>query len=80
MMIQHVLGELNDLWRYRVSDLTWTWMGGSDTPDQQGSYGMQGNATSENVPGARFGAFGWFNSLRQEFWLFGGNSDNDLST
>ena len=63
---------LNDLWRYRINDSTWTWISGSDSIDQPGVYGEKGNASSENVPGARYGAVGWYDSLRQEFWLFGG--------
>jgi len=65
-------GHLNDLWRYEVNNNTWTWMGGSTTTNKAGVYGVKGNASIENVPGSRRGAFGWYDSLRQEFWLFGG--------
>ena len=65
-------GTLNDLWRYRINDSTWTWMGGSSIINQQGVYGDIGIASSENVPGSRWGAVGWYDSLREEFWLFGG--------
>ena len=68
-----MIGVLNDLWRYRVNDSTWTWMGGSNTTNQPGSYGTKGNASISNVPGSRYAATGWYDSLRQEFWLFGGN-------
>ena len=57
---------LNDLWRYRMNDSTWL---GSN---QLGVYGEKGNASITNVPGARRDAVGWFDSLREELWLFGG--------
>jgi len=65
-------GLLNDLWRYRVNDSTWTWIAGSNTINQQGVYGEKGNASTTNIPGSRREAVGWYDSLRQEFWLFGG--------
>ena len=65
--------SLNDLWRYRVNDSTWTWMSGSDSSDQSGIYGVKGVSSPSNVPGARDGATGWYDSLREEFWLFGGS-------
>ena len=49
-------------------------MSGSNTTDQQGFYGEIGVASTENVPGARVGAVGCYDSSRQEFWLFGGLS------
>ena len=63
------LGLLNDLWRYRMNDSTWTWMSGSNTIDQRGVYGELGVYT----PGARQNAMGWYDSNTQELWLFGGN-------
>jgi len=60
------------LWRYRLSDSTWTWIGGSDSPNQPGVYGEKGNANTFFVPSARKGAAGWFDSSKREFWLFGG--------
>jgi len=64
--------KLNDLWKYRLNDGTWTWISGSDTIDALGIYGSKGNASAENVPGSRYGAVGWYDRLRQEFWVFGG--------
>ena len=55
-----------------MNDSTWTWMGGSNTTNQPGVYGKKGNASVENIPGARYGAVGWYDSSREEFWLFGG--------
>ena len=44
-------GFLNDLWKYSAGQ--WTWMGGSNVVNQQGTYGTQGTAAAGNVPGAR---------------------------
>ena len=60
-----------------MNDSTWTWISGSDSIDQPGVYGEKGNASSENVPGSRGGAVGWYDSLKQELWLFGGYGYHD---
>ena len=64
---------LNDLWKYRMNDSTWTWISGSNTTNQPGNYGSKGNASTTNVPGARAGAVAWYDSSTLEFWLFGGD-------
>ena len=66
------VGNLNDLWRYDVNNDKWTWMSGSNVSNQGGVYGEKGNASSDNVPGARGSAVGWYDSENKEFWLFGG--------
>lgn len=68
-----ILGNLNDLWLYRVNDNTWTWISGSDTVNQPGVYGEKGNASTDNTPGARRAAVGCYDSSKQEFWIFGGH-------
>jgi len=70
--VVYVAETLNDLWRYRISDNTWTWMGGSNTPDQPGVYGEKGVASSENIPDARCCGVTWFDNSQRELWLFGG--------
>jgi len=60
----------NDLWRYSAGE--WTWMSGSNLPNQQGKYGTLGTAGPSNVPGARFGAV-WGTDAAGNLWLFGGN-------
>jgi len=47
-------------------------MAGNAGVYRPGVYGEKGNASPDNYPGARQGAVGWYDSLRQEFWLFGG--------
>jgi len=55
-----------------MNDSTWNWISGSNTTSQIGIYGLKGYASSNNVPGARYGAVGWYDSLNKELWLFGG--------
>jgi len=74
------IGVFNDLWKYSVSNNTWTWIAGNTTLNQHGVYGEKSNASVDNFPGARYGAVGWFDSLRQEFWLFGGNGYDAYAT
>jgi len=56
-----------------MNDSTWTWISGSKDTDQSGIYGEKGNANRENIPGARYSAVGWYDSVRRELWLFGGH-------
>jgi gliding motility-associated-like protein len=64
-------GLLNDLWKFNPSSKQWTWVGGSQTPDQAGSYGTRGVASASNIPGGRQNAMSWTDS-KGNFWLFGG--------
>ncbi len=62
---------LNDVWKFNISSSQWTWMGGSNTTFQAGSYGTQGTPSNTNIPGARNGC-----SVSKDasgmIWLFGG--------
>ncbi len=60
---------LNDLWEY--SSGQWTWVGGSSTGDEQGTYGTMVSASSTNFPGARQPGASWVDSAG-DFWIFGG--------
>ena len=64
------LGPLNDLWRYSAGQ--WTWMSGSNLAYQPGTYGTKGMAAPDNVPGARYGAVSWIDTIGS-LWLFGGS-------
>ena len=55
-----------------MNDSTWTWVSGSSTTKHPGNYGVKGNASTEYWPSARQCAVGWYDSVKQEFWLFGG--------
>jgi len=62
---------LNDLWRYDPDNNTWTWINGSDTVLQPGTYGEQGIPDAANVPGARYGGVSWTDTAG-DLWLFAG--------
>ena len=62
-------GNLNDLWKYSAGQ--WTWVGGSNLANQQGTYGTQGTASPSNIPGARYDAITWTDA-NGNIWLFGG--------
>ena len=76
MMFSLPLGLLNDLWKFDGAD--WTWMSGSNQTNQKGSYGIKGQASSTNVPGARYGAVSWLDS-KNDLWLFGGYGHSSFS-
>jgi len=63
-----------------MNDSTWTWMAGSNTTSQRGVYGEKGNGSTDYIPGARYGAVGVYDSLREEFWLFGGKGFGNQDT
>lgn len=46
-------GAVNDIWSFDIGTGLWTWLGGPDTPDGKGNYGVKGQAHPEAVPGAR---------------------------
>jgi N-acetylneuraminic acid mutarotase len=64
-------GPLNDLWRYNVSSKIWTWMGGSETENDPGSFGTLGVPDVNNAPGARWQASGGIDQAGN-VWLLGG--------
>ena len=55
-----------------MNDSTWTWISGNNTLNEPSIYGEKGVSSPTNQPGARYAAVGWYDSLRQVFWLFGG--------
>ena len=73
------LGHLNDLWKFRMNDSTWTWISGSNTVNQPGVYIEIGYASVNNIPGARYSAVTWYDSSRKEVWLFGGSGFGNTS-
>ncbi|MBI3143245.1 MAG: hypothetical protein HYZ16_10490, partial [Bacteroidetes bacterium] len=62
-------GYLNDLWKWDGTN--WTWVSGSNSAGQTGTYGTKGTAAGSNVPGARYSAVSWTDASGN-FWLFGG--------
>ncbi len=71
------LYNLNDLWKYSQGE--WTWMGGSDLSNQDGTYGTLGTPSATNAPGARFAAVTWTDSSGN-VWLFGGGGYDAVGT
>lgn len=71
--------QFNDLWEYQASTAQWVWVGGSNSPDNAGSYGTQLVAAMTNLPPARTGAISWVDSSGV-FWLFGGAQVNPNGT
>jgi outer membrane protein assembly factor BamB len=62
-------GYLNDLWKW--DGTYWTWVSGSNTRNQYGSYGTLGVPNSANAPGSRNGSLTW-KDASGNLWLFGG--------
>ena len=69
----------NDLWEYTPSSGEWTWVGGSNTPNATGVYGVQGAAAATNIPGGRTAAATWTDA-GGNFWLFGGEGFDSAGT
>ncbi len=61
---------LNDLWKYSAGQ--WTWMSGSNSVNQLGSYGTLGLPAASNVPGALVAGATWTDASGN-LWLFGGD-------
>jgi hypothetical protein len=61
----------NDLWEFSPATQEWTWMGGSNTPNQAGVYGKLGAFAPANLPGGRWEATHWTDSAGN-LWVFGG--------
>jgi hypothetical protein len=49
----------------------WTWVSGSNTVNQQGSYGTLGVPAPGNIPGSRDSAMSWTDAAGN-LWFFGG--------
>ena len=66
-------GLLNDLWKFNPNTNVWTWMSGSDTVNQSGTYGVINVATATNTPGARDHRipFAW-SDKNGDLWMTGG--------
>ena len=67
----------NDLWEYSAGE--WTWVSGSNMPNQGATYGTLGTAASANIPGSRYGAVTW-QDPSGNFWLFGGEGRDSTGT
>jgi N-acetylneuraminic acid mutarotase len=64
-------GRLNDLWKYNPTTNQWTWINGSNSTNQYGSYGILGVVSPINQPGSRE-ASNTFIDGSGKLWLLGG--------
>lgn len=79
-------GMLNDIWKFDVKTLVWTWVGGLSTPGthqgpqwtgESGVYGTQGVPAPGNIPGSRVSPAIWTDG-EGNFWLLGGSGFDSL--
>jgi len=64
------------------SPVKWTWIAGGNENEVFAVYGTQGTPSPTNIPGVTKNAVWWYDSSRQEMWLFGGYgfTDNGYGT
>ena len=60
----------DDLWKFRPDSAKWTWVGGSNLPNQAAVYGSA-PGTSGGNPGSRYG-HSFSKDPSGHFWFFGG--------
>lgn len=65
---------MNDLWKFNPSTNEWTWMGGSNLPNQHAIYGIKGTPSTGNTPPALTRDMCWTDHNGM-FWLYGGTSN-----
>jgi hypothetical protein len=74
-------GLLDDMWKFDMNTLEWTWVGGLSTPGsykglqwtgETGLYGNLGVPDPGNIPGSRVDAATWMDA-HGNFWLWGGS-------
>lgn len=61
----------NDLWMYDTANREWTWIAGSNLPNQKGTYSNKFVGDTANTPGCREFASTWVDDS-DNLWLFGG--------
>ena len=70
-------GYLNDLWKYDTTAKEWTWVSGSTSANQSGSYGTLGVTTTLNMPPARY-VQSQVVDTSGNLWVFGGKNSHGL--
>jgi PKD repeat protein len=67
--------EINTLWKYNPVTNEWTWMNGSQTPNDPGNYGVMGVPSPLNQPRGRgFGCLSWVDN-NNNLWMYGGSTN-----
>ncbi len=64
-------GFLDDLWKYQPSTGQWTWVSGSQQPNQPANFGAIGVASPTNIPEGREFAQRWTDA-QGNLWMFSG--------
>lgn len=64
------------MWRFDLTDLTWTWVTGSNLTNDAGNMGTMGVADPANAPGARQVAGYAFDHVNRQLWMYGGDNIN----
>ena len=59
----------SDMWKFDGTN--WTWVSGSSSPYQYGTYGTQGTSDPANIAGSRINPFSFLDKTGG-LWLFGG--------
>jgi len=72
-----VVDEFNDLWEY--SSGQWTWVSGSNSTNESGTYGTMGAPGTGTLPGARHYSVNWVDSSGN-FWIFSGYGFDSTGT
>lgn len=60
------------MWVYDLFSHIWIWIGGSNRTDEEGFYGIKGQSSLENVPGARYKHSTGIDPSGKFIYLFGG--------
>ncbi|MEO8147657.1 MAG: kelch repeat-containing protein [Bacteroidia bacterium] len=61
-----------DLWMFNPDSLQWTFASGDTIANPAPVYGTKGVAAPLNKPGGRCGALGWYNSINNSLYMYGG--------
>lgn len=69
-------GGLDDTWSFSSSNSKWTWVGGSNTANQNPVWGTLGTASSSNIPLATMAAPAWKDGSGS-FWILGGVAETN---
>ncbi len=70
--INNEYGFLNDLWKFDIANNEWTWMGGTDTIDDLGNYGLLQVPSITNNPPSRAETNATWVDQTGNLWYFGG--------
>ena len=68
----------NDVWRFSIATNLWTWIGGTNNPNDAGSYGTLGVTIPTNAPPSRFSYTKW--KKGKKIYLFAGTQANIVHT